>query len=29
VMAYARRHKLRRLCRLDVRRARPWTPIRG
>jgi hypothetical protein len=29
VMAYARRHKLRRLCRLDVRRAQPWTRIGG
>lgn len=29
VMAYARRHKLRDLCRLDVRQARPWTRIPG
>ncbi|MDB5703378.1 MAG: hypothetical protein JWN66_494 [Sphingomonas bacterium] len=29
VMDYARRHKLRGLCRLDVRRAHPWTHIPG
>ncbi|MEP7005583.1 MAG: hypothetical protein ABI810_06345, partial [Sphingomonas bacterium] len=29
VMDYARRHKLRGLCRLDVRQAQPWTRIPG
>jgi hypothetical protein len=29
VMDYARRHKLRGLCRLDMRRAHPWTHIPG
>lgn len=28
-MAYARRHRLRHLCRLDVRQPQPWTRIRG
>jgi len=29
VMDYARRHKLRGLCRLDVRQAQPWTRTLG
>jgi hypothetical protein len=29
VLEYARRHKLRDLCRLDVRQADPWTRIPG